>query len=134
MSKKFGKIFLVLSLIASLILSYMIGSNRVFPTKYRIIFIGFLFIFEIILYLLLKKNEVGTLVAFFILGFFSIVINSFSSYYIYSGVNALDNINKKQETEEIKSSLVVLKDSKYESIEDIRDELVETALKQDEKN
>src|SRR5699024_9138070 len=100
----------------------------------RIIFIGFLFIFEIILYLLLKKNEVGTLVAFFILGFFSIVINSFSSYYIYSGVNALDNINKKQETEEIKSSLVVLKDSKYESIEDIRDELVETALKQDEKN
>src|SRR5699024_12858027 len=99
MSKKFGKIFLVLSLIASLILSYMIGSNRVFPTKYRIIFIGFLFIFEIILYLLLKKNEVGTLVAFFILGFFSIVINSCFSFYIYLWLNALVYFNKKLEEE-----------------------------------
>lgn len=94
----------------------------------------FLIIFELILYFLLKKNQAGTLVAFFILAIISVLINSFASYYIYSGVDALNEINKRQETEEIKFSLVVLEESKYESIGDIKDNPVETALDQDEEN
>ncbi|MDD7464511.1 MAG: hypothetical protein SOW41_04315, partial [Anaerococcus sp.] len=113
MTKKIAKIFFILSIIASVVLGAMVVMDGILPTKYRIIFLVILILFEILLYLLLKKSETGTLVGLIVLAVFSIVINSFASYYIYSGVNAIDDINKKQKTEEINMSLVVLKDSPY---------------------
>lgn len=134
MTKKIAKIFFILSIIASVVLGAMVVINGILPTKYRIIFLVILLLFELLLYFLLKKSETGTLVGLIVLAVFSIVINSFASYYIYSGVNAIDDINKKQKTEEINMSLVVLKDSPYKTIEDVKDELVKTAIDQDEKN
>jgi LCP family protein required for cell wall assembly len=134
MTKKIANIFFILSVVASIVLSVLIIVNGIFPIKYRSILIGLLVLFEILLFFLLKKSATGTLVALIVLSLFSILINSFASYYIFSGINAINDINKKQNTEEIKMSLVVLKNSKYNAINDIKDEVVKSAFEQDEKN
>lgn len=134
MNKKVSKIFFILSIIASIVLAFMVVSNGILPGKYRMILIGILILFELLLFFLLKKSETGTLVGLIVLAVFSIIINSFASYYIYSSINAIEDINRKQNKEEINMSLVVLKDSKFKTIDDIKDELVKTGIEQDEKN
>ncbi|MDD7305564.1 MAG: LCP family protein [Peptoniphilaceae bacterium] len=134
MTKKIAKILFLLSIIGCLILTTMIFINGILPRKYRILLLLVLILFEILLYFLLKKSTLYSLSGLILLAFFSILINSFASFYINSGVNALEDINKNQETEEINMSLVVMKNSKYKTLDDIKDELVKTGLTQDKKN
>ncbi|MCI5839021.1 MAG: LCP family protein [Peptoniphilaceae bacterium] len=134
MSKKIAKIFFVLSLIASLVLFVTIFVNGIFPQKYRLLLLVILILFEIILFMLLKKENKVAIILIIVISSFLILINSFASYYILQGVNVIESINENQKKEEKNFSLIVLKDSSYKNIDDVKNENIKVAINQDKEN
>lgn len=106
----------------SIFLSIITYKLDVLPSKYYLIAIGILFIVDILLYIGLSKRK-GKKAKKVFLSFIAIIllgIMGFASYYILNTIgffNSIKDSNYKKET----YSVIVLRNSIYDNIKDIKD-------------
>ncbi|MDO5047843.1 MAG: LCP family protein [Anaerococcus sp.] len=132
MVRKAGQVLLILSLLVGGLLFGIIYANNIFPQKLRFILLAILIIYHLILFLLAKSKTTYLNGLALGLGLLGLIINSFASFYIYQAVGVIDKISEEREENEF--SLVVKKESTYQSISDVIDEDIRTGLSQDEDN
>lgn len=133
---KIGIGFYLLNLIVFAFLSFIIISNNLLPTNYRIVYFVVMIIIEAVLgYLLFKKA--GSKKRKVLLGLLTVMIligNGAAGYYANQSLAALGKINENQEEEQVGLSLVTLKDSDSNSPEDISEGQIIAPLDQDKES
>lgn len=126
----------IISLLAFLYGAYSIMKNGFLPAKYRtIVIIGALVLYTIIgLLLHFRKNSaLGKAIMaliLLVLGGVSVV----GAQTLNKGVETIDKLNENEKKQTVAFSLLVLKDSKLEKTEEIKDKSVLTALTKDKSN
>ena len=116
------KLLAILLFIASVALSYMIYKVDLLPDKYLYLVLGGIVFINIFfdIFLMRKKAKKGVRVFFSVLTIIVIAIMCFVGHYILNTLGFLSKIaSTKYKTETY--SVIVLKDSKYEKIKDIKD-------------
>lgn len=133
---KASSILYIINLFFFTYLSVIILQNKLLPPMYRFLYIGVIFAIEIVLgFFLFKKNKFNkTKIIMSFLTLFILIINGTVAYYIKEGLVTLDKINENQEQEQVGLSLVTLKDSNLNTVEDVKDIEIIAPMEQDGKN
>ncbi|WAW14167.1 LCP family protein [Peptostreptococcus equinus] len=129
-----GIILFLLSLAGIGYLLYVVFSNSLLDINYRLILLGLSVVFEIFVgwYLIYKRKNKALKILLSVLVLIVSATAAGASNYVDQSMKSLDIISGKQETYQF--SLVVPIDSKIESISDIENKEVLSALKIDEAN
>lgn len=118
--KLFNKILLLIEVIASVILLYLLISMAILPNKYLMIVIALIIVCLVISFLLTyKANKVRDIIFKIISIIFSILL-LFGCIQINNSASFIENISNST-TELHTISILVLKDSDYELVEDLND-------------
>lgn len=131
--KMFNLILLFLFFILSLFTIYTLFNYNIFPfynlnSVISIVVISML----IVISSFVIKNKLK--VFSFIVNIFMIIFCSFILYYSYYIVNIIEKININSQITNYTMSVVVLKDSNYNTIEDVAKETITAPIKTDENN
>lgn len=135
-NKFYQKIIYIISILAFLLFSYALMTNRVLPVKYRLyIFVGLLLVYLIFAFIIMKQSVSKLLKAIttvLLVLFAAVFLLGFR--YIDKGVRTFNNISLGKKKMAYEFSLVVKKDSKLNSLDDIKDQEVIVAYDNDHKN
>ncbi len=116
-------IFTILTILAMIFLIYSIYLINGIETEIRyfvmILTLVINFILILLLRKLIKKNTLAKYILFIIISSILIFIQGFIGYFIFKTYSSLDNMNKDKIT--YTSAIVVLKDSEYNDIKEIKD-------------
>lgn len=117
----FSKIVGIIYLIVYILSVFLLIKLDVLPNKYLIPFliISILFSIILLLILLIKKIKWKIKIIFSIVSILLIIICCFGSYYLYSTINFMNNIDKNK-TEYEEYYVVVKNKSSYKSLKDIK--------------
>ncbi|NLD18050.1 MAG: transcriptional regulator [Tissierellia bacterium] len=131
-----NKFLFLLSFAITVFLLFFIHKNNILPLRYR----AYGGIFFAVLYLAIgiivfkNSNFRGSNIFVRVLLILISIVSVFANLYVSKGVDAYKTINEKQYSESYTFSLVVRNDSSFNSLEDILDVDVESALAMDESN
>lgn len=119
------KIIALLLFIMSIFVIVVLNKIDVLPTKYYLIAVGIIFFINLIydIFLIRKSAKKILRIFFSFLSIITIILMGLISYYIIDTLGFLSTIKDVgYKTENY--SVIVMKDSKYEKIEDIKDEKI----------
>lgn len=132
-----SKIIIFLSAIVYIVFFYFLNKYSILPLKYRFILLGFIFLIILGFSLLIFKRKRATraVKAFFIIMLFFIsTFEALFMSYANTSIQTVEKINKKKDTERLKMSFVVLKESPLETMKDLENVEVSIANQMDKEN
>lgn len=132
-----SKITIFLAAIVYIVFFYFLNRYNILPLRYRFILLGIiLFIILIFSLLIFRKKITGKpLKAFFIFVLFLIsAVEALFMSYASTSIQTVEKINQKKTDNRIKMSLVVLRESPLETLNDLEDVQVAVAKNMDSKN
>lgn len=130
------KIIFYLTLVCFGSFAYTIFNNNIFPVNYRIISFSIIILFLILLgwVVFRKKNNRILNVSVIVLMSIMSIVFVISIIYINKGVSTIKNLNEKHGKEYLEYSIIVPKNSEINSVKDLSDKEITTALSRDEDN
>ena len=132
-----SKITIFLAAIVYIVFFYFLNKYNILPIRYRFILLGLILLIPLIFSLLIfKRKKTGKPVkAFFIFLLFLIsAVEALFMSYASTSIQTVEKINQKKSDNRIKMSLVVLRESPLETLNDLEDVQVAIAKNMDSKN
>lgn len=132
-----SKITIFLAAIVYIVFFYFLNKYNILPIRYRFILLGLILLIILIFSLLIfKRKKTGKPVkAFFIFLLFLISsVEALFMSYASTSIQTVEKINQKKSDNRIKMSLVVLRESPLETLNDLEDVQVAIAKNMDSKN
>lgn len=132
-----SKITIFLAAIVYIVFFYFLNKYNILPIRYRFILLGLILLILLIFTLLIfKRKKTGKPVkAFFIFLLFLIsAVEALFMSYASTSIQTVEKINQKKSDNRIKMSLVVLRESPLETLNDLEDVQVAIAKNMDSKN
>lgn len=132
-----SKITIFLATIVYVVFFYFLNRYNILPLRYRFILLGIiLFIILIFSSLIFRRKGTGRpLKAFFIFLLFLIsAVEALFMSYASTSIQTVEKINQKKSDNRVKMSLVVMKESPIETLNDLEDVQVAIAKTMDSKN
>ncbi|WP_049690253.1 LCP family protein [Anaerococcus jeddahensis] len=132
-----SKITIFLATIIYVVFFYFLNRYNILPLRYRFILLGIILFIILIFSLLIFRIKIKDkpLKAFFIFLLFLIsAVEALFMSYASTSIQTVEKINQKKSDNRIKMSLVVLRESPLETLNDLEDVQVAIAKNMDSKN
>lgn len=132
-----SKITIFLAAIVYIVFFYFLNKYNILPIRYRFILLGLILLIILIFSLLIFRRKITgkPLKAFFIFVLFLIsAVEALFMSYASTSIQTVEKINQKKSDNRIKMSLVVLRESPLETLNDLEDVQVAIAKNMDSKN
>ncbi|MDU2828943.1 MAG: LCP family protein [Anaerococcus sp.] len=132
-----SKITIFLAAIVYIVFFYFLNKYNILPIRYRFILLGLILLIILIFSLLIFRRKITgkPLKAFFIFVLFLIsAVEALFMSYASTSIQTVEKINQKKTDNRIKMSLVVLRESPLETMNDLEDVQVAIAKNMDSKN
>ncbi len=125
-----GLLFII-SFLASMLLIFLLVKNNIFPNKYKVPFFVLVGIINIFVLIQIIREKFKSII--FILLFLAVIF-IWGDYYIIKGVDALHKMRENSLKSKVQMSIVVLKESEIDTLNDLKNRMITAPLELDKDN
>lgn len=135
-NRLYHKVIFLISIIGFVLFSYALIIHKVLPAKYRLFFIGLLFLIYLVFAILIFKKSISKIIKNIstVLLLILAVVFLIGFRYLDKSVRSFNNISTAKKKMAYEFSIVVRKKSDIESLNDIGDKKIIVAYNKDHKN
>lgn len=135
-NRLYHKVIFLISIIGFVLFSYALIIHKVLPAKYRLFFIGLLFLIYLVFAILIFKKSISKIIKNIstVLLLMLAVVFLIGFRYLDKSVRSFNNISTAKKKMAYEFSIVVRKKSDIESLNDIGDKKIIVAYNKDHKN